>query len=653
MANPTIIVEYIGRVEKLVDSLKDVSRSSDTLGKSTKKIDWRGVANLAAGAAALGVGVKIMKDSADATEELAKSTVLLARATGLDIETASAWVSTLKVRGIEVSQFQTALVKLSKLMENSRKATEQETAALKEYNEVAAILEPRIAKGGKAGEEAAKEMKKLDEWMNKITERAQKARQPLEDLGVSQRDIAKGNVSAVLLQVADAFQKMKNPAEKAATAQQLFGRGGQRLVPILSAGAEGIQKQLDLAERYGAVVGEKQVSQVKAVAQAQRELKLAQQGVAISIGSALLPAQVLLWGVLLDVTQALSPLTDNMYVMVPAIVLATGAWVAYKIAAIAATIASIGLNASLLISIGIFAAVAIGLIALAAGVVILYKKWDWFHDLIQSIWQWIKRNWPYLAAALLGPFAVAAVAIYRNWDRIQDSAENAVNAIARTFARIKDIIIDSFVGVGTGAWNVINNIGEIVSGFYTTITGWGSSIGHWVKSGVVAGLLGIGTAAWGVINNIWEVASGLWQTIVGWGRSIGAWIKQGVLEGFTGIGTALANMVKAGLNAVLKAWNALKIPGFKIKGPGPLPDIHFPAVQFPNVPLLAKGGIVTGPTLAMLGESGPEAVVPLSGGRPSFDVRVFIGETELRGVVRSEIRSVDNATAQVLISRRM
>ena len=32
-----------------------------------------------------------------------------------------------------------------------------------------------------------------------------------------------------------------------------------------------------------------------------------------------------------------------------------------------------------------------------------------------------------------------------------------------------------------------------------------------------------------------------------------------------------------------------------------------------NIPGFAKGGIVTRPTLAMIGEAGPEAVVPLSG----------------------------------------
>ena len=37
-------------------------------------------------------------------------------------------------------------------------------------------------------------------------------------------------------------------------------------------------------------------------------------------------------------------------------------------------------------------------------------------------------------------------------------------------------------------------------------------------------------------------------------------------------------------------------------------------LNLPNIPALAEGGIVKRPTLAMIGEAGPEAVVPLKGG---------------------------------------
>jgi hypothetical protein len=39
-----------------------------------------------------------------------------------------------------------------------------------------------------------------------------------------------------------------------------------------------------------------------------------------------------------------------------------------------------------------------------------------------------------------------------------------------------------------------------------------------------------------------------------------------------------------------------------------------------KIPLLAKGGIVTEPTLAVVGEKGPEAVIPLGQKMPGMTV---------------------------------
>ena len=47
--------------------------------------------------------------------------------------------------------------------------------------------------------------------------------------------------------------------------------------------------------------------------------------------------------------------------------------------------------------------------------------------------------------------------------------------------------------------------------------------------------------------------------------------------------------------------------------------------QIPEIPSLAKGGIVNSPTLAMIGESGPEAVIPLGqGGAAGMTVNLVI-----------------------------
>jgi hypothetical protein len=42
-----------------------------------------------------------------------------------------------------------------------------------------------------------------------------------------------------------------------------------------------------------------------------------------------------------------------------------------------------------------------------------------------------------------------------------------------------------------------------------------------------------------------------------------------------------------------------------------VPGLGGKGFKIPEIPMLAQGGIVTAPTLAVVGEAGPEAVIPL------------------------------------------
>jgi len=131
---------------------------------------------------------------------------------------------------------------------------------------------------------------------------------------------------------------------------------------------------------------------------------------------------------------------------------------------------------------------------------------------------------------------------------------------------------------------------------------------------------------------------------------------------------SIVETVKAGVNEVigfindlLEAWNGISFtipriefsmpsqsiagkevfPGFSI-GAGPK---TFGVPQQALIPMLATGGIVTEPTLALLGESGPEAVVPLGrggGGGVNVDLRgsIIYGVSDLEDlVVRAVVKA--------------
>jgi hypothetical protein len=85
-----------------------------------------------------------------------------------------------------------------------------------------------------------------------------------------------------------------------------------------------------------------------------------------------------------------------------------------------------------------------------------------------------------------------------------------------------------------------------------------------------------------------------------------------VFDGLTTYFTAIFNIYKSLFNGIAKLWNGT-VGKLAFNIPSWVPVIGGKGFEVPEIPMLADGGIVTGPTLAMIGERGPEAVIPLSG----------------------------------------
>jgi hypothetical protein len=77
---------------------------------------------------------------------------------------------------------------------------------------------------------------------------------------------------------------------------------------------------------------------------------------------------------------------------------------------------------------------------------------------------------------------------------------------------------------------------------------------------------------------------------------------------------SLLSIFKAVFNGIASAWNNT-IGKLSFKFPSFVPGFGGKGFDVPNIPMLAEGGIVPyrpGGTLAIVGEAGPEAVIPLS-----------------------------------------
>ena len=97
----------------------------------------------------------------------------------------------------------------------------------------------------------------------------------------------------------------------------------------------------------------------------------------------------------------------------------------------------------------------------------------------------------------------------------------------------------------------------------------------------------------------------------------------------------VAGVYKGIFNGIATAWNNT-IGKLSFDIPKWVPGLGGKGFSVPKIPMLAAGGIVTGPTLAMIGEgSGPEAVIPLSrmgefgmGGGTTVNINVNGGDPQ-------------------------
>jgi hypothetical protein len=103
---------------------------------------------------------------------------------------------------------------------------------------------------------------------------------------------------------------------------------------------------------------------------------------------------------------------------------------------------------------------------------------------------------------------------------------------------------------------------------------------------------------------------------------------KGIVNSIIGFYAGMVNAVIGAVNAIVSAYNSIPLLPDLPKVPNvPVPQLggQGPATTAPrNIPRLAEGGIVSSPTLALIGEAGPEAVVPLdrmqSGGGITINV---------------------------------
>ena len=165
------------------------------------------------------------------------------------------------------------------------------------------------------------------------------------------------------------------------------------------------------------------------------------------------------------------------------------------------------------------------------------------------------------------------------------------------------------------------------------------------------------TTAWAWMKNIFSTSLKFIQTE--WNQ---VWTDMSAF--LSNIWDTIKTTVKTGVNDVISAINAfinaldaihISLPSISIPGT----KLATPAVNLgfniPDIPMLAAGGFVTSPTLALIGEAGPEAVMPLSslgGGAPGGATQIVVN---INGGIfpadQSAIKQIGDMLAKTIVAQ--
>jgi phage-related protein len=320
-----------------------------------------------------------------------------------------------------------------------------------------------------------------------------------------------------------------------------------------------------------------------------------------------------------------------------------------------ATVSSLGLNAALRANpVGL---VVTALQALGVALYIAYTQSEDFRNVVNALGSVLLEVWDFLnrfhgVLLLLVPVIGPTIFAFKNMHEIIGALKTVIDAAVTAFETMVNV-----VGIVSEKFN---DALTFIRNFRDNFRNAAQNAGEAIYNGIKAGITGLVTEVETILNRI---VKELRDRISAWttaGRNLGRAIYNGIVNAvddtvgrvrtiitnvinavtgligrartaatnmgnaiFNGIRNALANIAGVVRGLILGAVNAairlvndaigrinstldFQITAFgRVIWEGGAPDI-------PLIPrLMAEGGIVTGPTLAMMGEKGPEAVIPL------------------------------------------
>ena len=326
--------------------------------------------------------------------------------------------------------------------------------------------------------------------------------------------------------------------------------------------------------------------------------------------------------------------------------LAAAAEIAQSVAAGVAAAATWALNGAIAVLTSPITLVIAAIAALIAIGVLLYQNWD-------TVVEFAKTAWQGLCDFISGICQAIGEFFSGLWTKLQEIFEPIGQWFGEKFQQGWDAIVNIFSGIGEwfsgvfqGAWDAIVNIFTPIGSWFgerwadvtsalanigawftdmfqkawTGLTNIFSKLGSWFGerwNDVTSALSSVSnwfgemfTNAYNAVkdafSSIGDFFSGVWDTVKSIFVNAGQMVGEAVGGAFKSAVNAVLGTIENVVNGFIGMINGVldvvrNLPGLGWIG----------SVSTVSLPRLARGGIVDSPTIAMIGEAGKEAVVPL------------------------------------------
>lgn len=257
----------------------------------------------------------------------------------------------------------------------------------------------------------------------------------------------------------------------------------------------------------------------------------------------------------------------------------------------------------------------------------MLKLWN---EMVQPVWdkmvKWMNKIWEEtlkdIVKELVGFVGRVGELIGEVWNKIlKPLLDWLVETFGPRFGNVFSLIIE-IIGP------IIQSIGDLIKGLME------------ILNGLLDFILGVFTADW---QRAWNGVKKIFK---------------GVFDALAGIFKAPFNIIISGINTFLRAINRVKIPDW-------VPGVGGFGFDIPEIPHLARGGVIDKPTIAMVGEAGKEVVMPLenntgwinelasklnsSGGSSNEDIVINLDGREVARILKPSLENENSRVGRTIL----